>query len=56
VPPYVIFHDTTLRDVAEKRPETLDALAVIPGIGTSKLNRYGAAVLEVLYASATASS
>ncbi len=48
VPPYVIFHDTTLRDIAEKRPETLESLAVIPGIGASKLTRYGQAVLTVL--------
>jgi len=48
VPPYVIFHDTTLRDIAEMRPETLESLAVIPGIGASKLARYGQAVLAVL--------
>ncbi|HEX3860532.1 MAG TPA: DNA helicase RecQ [Stellaceae bacterium] len=47
LPPYVIFHDATLIEVARRRPPTLDALADIPGIGRSKLDRYGAAVLTV---------
>jgi ATP-dependent DNA helicase RecQ len=47
LPPYVIFHDTTLIEVARRRPATRDALADIPGIGRSKLDRYGAAVLAV---------
>ena len=48
LPPYVIFHDVTLIEVARRRPMTLDALAGIPGIGKSKLDRYGAALLEVI--------
>src|SRR5205085_11403853 len=48
VPPYVIFHDATLIEVARRRPASLDALAEIPGVGRSKLDRYGAAVLAVL--------
>jgi len=48
LPPYVIFHDTTLREIAAVRPGTLDELAQIKGVGASKLSRYGAAVLEVL--------
>ena len=48
LPPYVIFHDTTLREIAAVRPGTLDELAQIKGVGASKLARYGAAVLEVL--------
>jgi ATP-dependent DNA helicase RecQ len=47
LPPYVIFHDATLIEVARRRPLSLDALADIPGIGRSKLDRYGAAVLAV---------
>jgi len=47
LPPYVIFHDATLIEVARRRPVSLDALADIPGIGRSKLDRYGAAVLRV---------
>ncbi len=48
VPPYVIFHDATLREIAEENPSTLDKLAPIKGFGTSKLQRYGEAVIEVL--------
>ena len=47
LPPYVIFHDATLIEVARRRPASLDALADIPGIGRSKLDRYGAAVLAI---------
>ena len=48
VPPYVIFHDSVLRDIAAVRPDSLDVLARIKGVGVSKLERYGAAVLAVL--------
>ncbi|HXC28583.1 MAG TPA: DNA helicase RecQ [Stellaceae bacterium] len=48
LPPYVIFHDATLVEVARRRPATLAALSDIPGIGRSKLDRYGAAVLAVV--------
>ena len=48
VPPYVIFQDRTLAEIARAEPGTLDALAGISGVGQSKLSRYGAAVLGVL--------
>ena len=48
VPPYVIFHDRTLREIARLNPGTLDVLAEVGGIGSSKLERYGDAVLEAL--------
>ncbi len=48
VPPYVIFHDRTLREIAERHPAGLEDLAEIGGIGASKLERYGDAVLEAL--------
>ena len=48
LPPYVIFHDATLIEVARRRPASLDTLAEIPGIGRSKLDRYGTAVLAVV--------
>jgi ATP-dependent DNA helicase RecQ len=48
VPPYVIFHDRTLADIARDRPATPAALAVIPGLGQAKLDRYGEAVLRVV--------
>jgi ATP-dependent DNA helicase RecQ len=50
VPPYVIFHDTTLVEIARRRPATPDALARIPGLGRSKLDRYGAALLALVAA------
>jgi len=52
VPPYVIFHDSTLLALASRQPRTLSDLAEIPGMGERKLERYGAAFLAVL-ASAT---
>ena len=48
VPPYVIFSDATLRDIAADRPRTLAAFAGIKGVGASKLERYGERVLQVL--------
>jgi len=48
VPPYVIFHDATLREMAQTRPSTLRALGEISGVGARKLEAYGAAFLEVL--------
>jgi ATP-dependent DNA helicase RecQ len=48
VPPYVIFHDSTLREIATVRPGSLDELGEVKGVGASKLERYGAGVLEVL--------
>ncbi|MEZ5465784.1 MAG: DNA helicase RecQ [Lysobacteraceae bacterium] len=50
VPAYVIFHDATLRAIAEQRPRTLVELSNIPGIGASKLDRYGDRVLAELNA------
>ena len=48
VPPYVIFHDRTLREIAERDPATPADLAGIGGIGQGKLARYGEAVLAAL--------
>jgi ATP-dependent DNA helicase RecQ len=48
VPPYVIFHDATLRAMAAERPKTPDALARISGVGARKLEAYGDAFLAVL--------
>jgi ATP-dependent DNA helicase RecQ len=48
VPPYVIFHDTTLRELAARRPGTLTELLDIPGIGERKAEVYGPAILAVL--------
>jgi ATP-dependent DNA helicase RecQ len=48
VPPYVVFHDSTLAAIADARPQSLHALAGISGLGAKKLERYGAAILDVL--------
>jgi ATP-dependent DNA helicase RecQ len=48
VPAYVVFTDRTLIEMAEKRPRTLDEMARIGGVGAAKLERYGAAFLEVI--------
>ncbi len=48
VPAYVIFHDATLRNIAEQRPIDLRALARVGGVGGSKLDRYGPALIEVV--------
>ncbi|RZJ29414.1 MAG: ATP-dependent DNA helicase RecQ, partial [Flavobacterium sp.] len=48
VPPYVIFHDSTLREMLEHRPLTHEKLRTISGVGDSKLKRFGDEFLEVL--------
>jgi ATP-dependent DNA helicase RecQ len=48
VPPYVIFHDATLREMLEFRPTTESELLSITGVGHSKLERFGAEFLEVI--------
>jgi len=48
VPPYVIFHDSVLREIATAGPADMDELGDIKGVGGSKLSRYGAAVLEIV--------
>ena len=53
VPAYVIFPDRTLIEMATKRPATLDAMSAISGVGAKKLDRFGAAFLEVIRGEAT---
>ena len=48
VPPYVIFHDAHLAEIARRDPQDLDELGQIPGVGATKLKRYGAALLDAL--------
>jgi ATP-dependent DNA helicase RecQ len=50
VPPYVIFHDSTLAELARRQPPDPAALAAISGVGARKLERYGAEVLRVIAA------
>jgi len=48
VPPYVVFHDATLRDMVRKRPASADGLLEVSGVGAAKLERYGARFLALL--------
>jgi ATP-dependent DNA helicase RecQ len=50
VPPYVIFHDTTLIALAKTRPHSLTEMGKVPGVGAAKLERYGDAFLQALLA------
>ncbi|MBF0279637.1 MAG: DNA helicase RecQ [SAR324 cluster bacterium] len=48
VPPYIIFHDSTLEEIIRCKPGTLKELGKISGVGEAKLRRYGMAFLEIL--------
>ncbi|MFV8833944.1 DNA helicase RecQ [Aquisalimonas sp. APHAB1-3] len=54
IPPYMIFHDSTLMEMVQARPESLDALAAVSGVGERKLERYGADFLEAIRSVVTA--
>jgi ATP-dependent DNA helicase RecQ len=48
VPPYVIFHDSVLREMAVRRPQDRATLATLSGVGERKLDAYGDAFLAVI--------
>ena len=48
VPAYVVFHNATLVEIAERKPRTLAELASVPGVGPAKLERYGEDLLAAL--------
>ena len=48
VPPYVVFSNATLQEIARRRPASLAALGNVSGVGPAKLERYGDAVLALL--------
>ncbi|HEY0879340.1 MAG TPA: DNA helicase RecQ [Zeimonas sp.] len=50
VPPYVIFHDATLREIARECPQSTEELARIAGVGARKLEAYGTALVELVRA------
>src|SRR6476659_3570331 len=52
VPPYVVFHDSTLREIAARKPKNLNELSTVEGVGAVKLERYGEAMLLALSANA----
>jgi ATP-dependent DNA helicase RecQ len=48
VPPYVVFHDSTLREMARLRPQTLSRLLEVPGVGARKAETFGERFLEAI--------
>jgi len=48
VPPYIIFHDSTLQEMANTRPDSLDAMRYISGVGEQKLKKYGREFLTII--------
>jgi len=48
VPPYVIFHDATLKQIAERKPTTHEAFSTISGVGATKLARYADAFIDAI--------
>ena len=48
LPSYVVFHDSTLREMVTRKPSTLNEFAQIPGVGEAKLKHYGATFLEII--------
>jgi DNA helicase-2/ATP-dependent DNA helicase PcrA len=52
LPAYVVFHNTTLAEIAGRRPRDLSELSAVPGVGPAKLDRYGDDVLRVVAACA----
>jgi ATP-dependent DNA helicase RecQ len=48
VPAYTVFHDATLEEIARRRPGSTEELRTVSGVGAIKLERYGAAVLDVV--------
>jgi len=50
LPAYVVFHNSTLAEIAGRRPRDLSELGTVPGVGPTKLERYGPEVLEIISA------
>ena len=48
VPAYTVLHDTSLREIAARRPQSIESLADVSGIGATKLARYGQAIIEAV--------
>jgi len=48
VPAYVVFHDSTLAEIATRRPQTRFELAEVAGVGPAKLERYGGELIDLL--------
>jgi len=50
VPPFILFFDATLREMADRRPQSVEELMEIKGVGTAKAHKYGRELLEVILA------
>ena len=50
MPPYIVFNDASLRDMAQRQPKTLEEFATILGVGQAKLARYGKEFVELIRA------
>ena len=48
LPPYIIFHDTSLKDMVSKLPVDLDAMKTVSGVGHAKLEKYGSRFIEAI--------
>jgi ATP-dependent DNA helicase RecQ len=48
VPPYIIFHDSTLQEMAALMPQSLDEFGTLPGVGERKREKYGPVFLELI--------
>ena len=48
LPPFVVFHDAALAEMARRRPDSLAALGEVSGVGAKKLEAYGPEILRVL--------
>jgi ATP-dependent DNA helicase RecQ len=48
VPPYVVFHDATLREMAQRAPRSPDEFALLPGVGRAKLERYAESFTQII--------
>jgi len=48
MPPYIIFNDASLRDMAQRQPTTLQEFSTIVGVGQAKLARYGGQFVELI--------
>ena len=53
IPPYMVFHDTTLKELAVRRPQTTQALLTVKGMGKMKLEKYASSLLELLQKSSS---
>jgi DNA helicase-2/ATP-dependent DNA helicase PcrA len=48
IAPFIVFHDVTIEAIAERRPRTMAELRRVPGVGPTKLDRYGEEIIEVV--------